>query len=94
MSNTKEKLLEMGCKIWSKSNVSRVYVKAEHVKKLINFEAKCAVDCFLEKNTKAIFQRINSEGAWFNVESNKLESKKASVQYWFETSEFKELFGY
>lgn len=89
-----EKLIEMGCKVWEKGAVKRIYIKSDTIKKLINFDSECAKNSYLEKNTKAIFQRIDSEGAYFCFKSNKIESKKVSVQDWFENDEFSSTFGY
>lgn len=94
MSELESTLIGMGLKVWEKGSVKRIYVKADDVKKIIDFDNECEKDAYLEKNTKAIFQRINSEGAWLNCESGKLESKKPTVQNWLETSEFSEKFGY
>lgn len=85
---TEQKLIELGAKIWEKESIKRIYVKSALIKKLINFAEECKKDAYLEKNTKAIFARIDKEGAWFNCDSQKFESKKASVQDWFDTSEF------
>ena len=94
MQTLQNQLIEKGLKIWEKGNVKRIYVKADTIKKIIDFEENCQGDSFLEKNTKAIFQRINSNGAWLNCDNDKFESKKATVQNWFENSEFSEKFGY
>lgn len=91
---SKESLIAAGGKYWEKGNIQRVYVKSDQIKKLINWEKEIEKDSYLEKNTKAIMQRINSEGAWLNVKTKKIESRKATVQNWFETSEFSSIFGY
>jgi hypothetical protein len=85
---TEEQIINAGGKKWSKGDIERVYVKSDCLKSLINFDMLCEEDKYLEKNTKALFQRVNSEGAWFNCKTNQLESKKVSVQAWFDSEEF------
>lgn len=88
---TKEQVIEAGGKEWSKGALNRVYVKSEVVKKLIDFDKQCE-DSYFEKNTKAIFQRIDSNQTWFNVKTGKFESKKVSVDAFFNTGIYSELF--
>jgi len=94
MNNLEKKLIDMGLKVWEKGNVKRIYVKSSTIKSIMDFDSEIKKDSYLEKNTKAIFSRIDSDGAWLNCETGKLESKKPTVQNWFQNSEFKNLFGY
>lgn len=90
----KQALIDMGGKLWEKGEICRIYVKSEVIKKLIDFDAECKKNCYLAKNTKAIFQRIDSEGAWLNCNTGKFESKKVTVQTWFEQCQYADKFGY
>tara|TARA_R110002012_G_scaffold38628_1_gene107279 strand:+ start:29 stop:313 length:285 start_codon:yes stop_codon:yes gene_type:complete len=94
MTNLENTLIEMGLKVWEKGAVKRIYVKADTIKQIIDFDYECKINEFLEKNTKSIFSDINNEGAWLNCETGKLESRKPRVQAWFRTSPYAEKFGY
>jgi len=89
---TKEQVINAGGKEWKKANMHRIYVKSNVVKKLINFEKKCEGDSYFEKNTKAIFQRMDSNQTWFNVDTKTFESKKVSVDTFFNSSVYSDLF--
>ena len=94
METLETKLKNMGLKIWAKGGIKRIYVKSKDVKKLIDFDTLCLENSCLEKNTRAIFKNIDCEGAWLNCDTGQLESKKPTVQAWFEYSEFSERCGY
>lgn len=80
----KTDLTNLGAKVWEKGSIKRIYVKSTHIKSLIDFDAQCEKDSYFEKNTKSIFSRINSEGAWFDLAENCFDSKKPSVRCWLQ----------
>lgn len=88
---TKSQVIEAGGKLWEKGNIHRVYIKSNVVKKLIDFEKQCE-DSYFEKNTKSIFKRMDSNQTWFNVETGLFESKKTTVDNFFNNGVYRDLF--
>ena len=94
METTKiiERLTGCGGKSWTKESLNRIYISKES---FIKFAAENKLSCVFVGGLHSAIKRISTtdsaKKAWYNINDNKFESKKVSIQCFFDTYTNKEI---